>query len=128
MRQINCSHQWMLVVLFVVLQGCGGGESAYPVKGVVKYPDGTPLTAGMIVFDNGQTSTSGEIHENGSFELPDGAVPGTYTIFFGGKAAGEDYQKPLVAREFTSPASSTLQREVKPEENMFDDLAVEKPR
>jgi hypothetical protein len=67
--------------------GCGGTRTTYPVQGKVAFPDGTPLTGGLVVFESLETdpplSARGEIQSDGSFrlgtyKLGDGAVLGRH--------------------------------------------------
>jgi len=129
MRNWFCDGGLLLVAIgALVMCGCGGDSTGYPVKGTVKFADGSPLTKGVIVFDNGQTSAMGELKPDGTFELTNGAEPGTHTIFFSGEATGGDYGKPLVATKYISPAQSDLRVEVRAEPNVFDEIVVEKAR
>lgn len=114
------------MALFV--SGCGANSGGYPVKGTVQFTDGSPLTAGMIIFDNGITSAMGEIKADGSYELAEGAEPGTHTVFFAGEAAGGDYEKPLVAAKYIDPSKSDIRVEVKAEPNELDPIIIEKAR
>jgi len=118
----------LLAMLALVISGCGANDGTYPVKGVVEFADGSRLTAGVIIFDNGITSAMGEIQTDGSFELSEGAEPGTHTIFFAGEATGGDYGKPLVAAKYIDPTKSDLRVEVKAEPNELAPIVVEKAR
>lgn len=67
---------------------------------------------GGIVFDNGRNSAMGENKLDGSFELIDGAESGMHTVFFSGKAAGGEYDKPLLAAKYLHPSQSDIRVEV----------------
>ncbi len=64
----------------LVFAGCGDPS----VVGTVKYQDGSPLTAGMVVLQNDQSQGIGEVRPDGSFELyqfkpGDGLKRGSYS-------------------------------------------------
>lgn len=77
-----------LVVLVAVLGCFGQTSSTYPVTGLVKLPDGTPLAGGRILFrpvDDAGHAARGIISEGGVFQLGtfadgDGAVPGAHRV------------------------------------------------
>jgi hypothetical protein len=78
----------------VLIAGCKGGKAlpkTYPVTGKVVYPDGTPLTGGLVHFKpegNDAVTTSGPIGADGSFSLSTfidgqkvvGATEGPHTV------------------------------------------------
>src|SRR5689334_5976046 len=77
------------VVPLLLLGVIGCGPRLYPVRGKVTYPDGKPLTEGMVVFESqGQekpVTARGSIRSNGSYELStfrpgDGALAGKYRV------------------------------------------------
>lgn len=82
--------QLFSIVVCVAVLGCGGGGvNTYPVKGVVVYKDGKPVSGGRIIFepaDKGNShSAIGEIQQDGKFELRtrnpgDGAATGKYKV------------------------------------------------
>jgi hypothetical protein len=53
----------IFVLLFV--SGCG----QIKVEGKVIFPDGTPLSAGKVVFENATDAFTGNIQEDGTFRL-----------------------------------------------------------
>src|SRR5262249_18383635 len=66
--------------------GCGN-QTCFPVSGTVTYKDGTPVTAGLVIFEpvNQKISARGEIKPDGSFQLgthgdSDGAMEGEYKV------------------------------------------------
>jgi hypothetical protein len=75
-----------LLIGLLLLPGCGDGfPQRYPVRGTVRFADGSPVKTGTIELGgNGSRWTaSGEIQRDGSFVLTtvdrgDGAVPGEY--------------------------------------------------
>ncbi len=73
------------VLIISAFAGCGSGTC--PVQGKVVYPDGTPVTTGLVVFESVDltptVSASGKIQPDGSFRLgtfglDDGTLPGKY--------------------------------------------------
>jgi hypothetical protein len=77
------------VVPLLLLGVIGCGPRLYPVRGKVTYPDGKPLTEGLVVFESkGEerpVTSRGEIHPDGSYELStsrpgDGALAGKYRV------------------------------------------------
>jgi len=65
--------------LFLVI-GC---SDASPVTGTVKLADGTPLTAGYLMFESATTNVVGDLDSHGHFSLyqfkpGDHVPPGTY--------------------------------------------------
>src|SRR6185369_6211033 len=73
-------HHWQVQRLSVVLAigiistGCQS-KKLFPVHGNVVHKDGSPMTAGMVIFEpvGQKISSRGEIKPDGSFQL------GTYT-------------------------------------------------
>jgi hypothetical protein len=126
---IGARSRWCvaLLLLFGVL-GCG--SSNYPVRGKVTFPDGTPLTEGMVVFetkgDGAAVTARGEIQADGSFELGtlkprDGAPAGTYRVLISPKTDPNAVDKrpgpPPFDPRFTEFATSSLVIEVKAQAN-----------
>lgn len=76
----------LLPFCLLLTSGCSDGlPKRYPVKGTVRFTDGSPVKTGTIELGgNGSRWTaSGEIERDGSFVLTtvkkgDGAVPGEY--------------------------------------------------
>ncbi len=79
-----------LISTAILLAGCGGGPRKYPVKGTVKYKDGTPMAAGgIIIFSSAdpgvKVTAQGEILADGTFKVgttaaDDGAPAGRYLL------------------------------------------------
>src|SRR5262245_2016811 len=74
-----------VLVLFVAC-GCDG-QTYFPVTGKVTHKDGSPVTAGTVIFEpvNQKISARGEIQSDGSFQLgtntnSDGAMEGEYKV------------------------------------------------
>src|SRR5437899_2543704 len=67
--------------------GCGGETVFFPVSGKVTYKDGTPVTAGLVIFEpvDQKVSARGAIRPDGTFQLgthrdDDGAMAGDYKV------------------------------------------------
>ena len=76
-----CLYLPGIVFAVVLVSGCG--SSGQKVVGTVKLPDGSPLSKGGIMFDNGQTNVIGNLDAKGRFTLyqfkpGDGVPPGNY--------------------------------------------------
>ncbi len=87
----------MLGVLLLAAAGCSSGAPpTYPVSGVVRFPDGTPVKTGFVELYSSQQEVNarGEIQRDGSFELTtfqpnDGAVEGEHQVIVGQFLAAE---------------------------------------
>lgn len=76
----------------VLLFGIGGcGQKQYPVSGIVTFDDGTPVAAGVVVFESQEGEgkipimARGAIQADGSYQLStsqpgDGVPPGKYRV------------------------------------------------
>lgn len=143
----RCS--WILSALLLApwtLAGCGSNVKTVPVSGKVKYTDGTPVTKGVIVFQNSSQPSieaRGVIQPDGSFTLTtetegDGAPPGTYKVYFADSGSNEALEdnpntpqdeslpQPLFGQQYMSPDTSGITKEVTGASN-FDDIQVGKP-
>jgi hypothetical protein len=129
-----------LVLVVVALAGAGCGKSTHPVRGKVRFSDGTPLTVGRVVADSGdpQVGSWGYIREDGTFELGtfshnDGVPPGTYRVSIENAVTspppGGDPTKfvsrPLLHPRFADKGTSGLTFEV-PKDTVWE-IVVEKP-
>ena len=81
--------RWLLVAATALAAGCGGGDDAIQVTGVVSNADGSPLQfeSGMVLFqpDGAGQSASGGVEPDGSFTMMtkvqgDGVKPGQYKV------------------------------------------------
>ena len=121
-----------LPVLVLVCGAVGCGPKHYPVRGKVTYPDGTPVTEGMVVFESKGVdkpiTARGEIQRDGRYELGinkpgDGALAGTYRVLVAPKTDPNAVDKPAQAPPFDPRYSafntSELVYEVKAEVNEF---------
>jgi hypothetical protein len=106
------------------------------VEGKVLFPDGTPLTEGMVTFeavDQPKVMARGQIRSDGSFRLStykpnDGAVPGRHRVLVMtlppvGRQAN---LPPLIHPSFTSFETSGLEYTVLPGKNSFQ-IEVRRP-
>jgi len=80
-------HAGSLVALVLFSASGCGGELFFPVSGKVTYKNGTPVTAGLVIFEpvSQKISARGEIRADGSFQLGthrdnDGALEGEYKV------------------------------------------------
>lgn len=97
----------------VSLGGCGGHPS---VTGRVTFADGTPLTVGEVVLDNGSVMGRGSLNKNGGFVIGftrpgDGIPAGWYDvgIINASRAGMTDW---LIDQKLLSPQTSGLRFEV----------------
>ena len=155
-----CAHSRMVLVLcglsaFTVV-GCGGGASGrpdlYPVSGTVMY-NGEPVEGATVSFmaEGAPRAATGVTNAEGKFQLTtfdvnDGAVPGTHTVTVSKMEAGTTPADPtsslddptalqanmdaqnsddtgpkwLTPEKYASPTTSGLKEEVKADgENIF---------
>jgi len=75
-----------LTFFFACLLGC---SNKVQVSGKVFFEDGSPLTAGTVIFDNGREQAKGAISEDGTYRLSsmannDGILPGEYGVYITG--------------------------------------------
>lgn len=126
---------FLLGFLLLGTVGCGG-DSFYPVTGKVTFPDGKPLTIGRVNYDSEKHSAYGQIQEDGTYELTsieegDGAPAGTYKVYISGAnegsytggAHGEGMfvaSGSLIAKEYASPDSTPITKEVGGSNEDFD--------
>ncbi|MCL2623534.1 MAG: hypothetical protein FWD31_07710 [Planctomycetaceae bacterium] len=74
------------------ITGCGNG--LVNLRGTVTFSDdGSPLTTGFVIFDNGKDRARGKIKENGTYTVGslsdnDGLKPGHYRVYV--QAIGSD--------------------------------------
>jgi hypothetical protein len=126
------------IILFfatITILGCGNGGTI--ITGTVKYTDGTPVSHGQIVFDNGENSYFGVIHKDGTYasggnKTVEGIPDSSYKIWLCGT---NDVQvindnimiTPTVAEKYTSPTTTDITFEVKKGGAKTFDVVVEKP-
>jgi len=127
-------------LLLVCIVGCGGNCT---VTGTVKFPDGTPLDRGSVIFESDKLVANGKIQKNGTYSLisgeKKGILPGTYRVSIGGLTqptiipptgrGGKPEMIPSVSpidAKFHAPGSSGLTCEVKGRTKF--DIMVEPPQ
>ena len=127
---IPTRHVCRAVAVALVFGVVGCGSRSYPVRGTVTLDDGTPMTAGTVVFEQRDvekpTSARGAIQSDGTFELStlrpgDGAVPGMYRVLVAPPAQPPDQApvRPPFDSRYTEFATSGLEYEVKAEPNDY---------
>jgi hypothetical protein len=79
--------RWQMLIAASITLATLGCDGKHTVKGKVQFSDGTPLTAGMVVFEDERAATSGYgmLGPDGSFEITyddpqDGLPPGLYRV------------------------------------------------
>ena len=85
-REFTMRNSFFLPVVFCVLVLLTGCSKYCPVSGNVTYPDGTPVTAGTVIFSTPTTQAKGTIKPDGSYRLTsinpnDGVLPGSYSVY-----------------------------------------------
>lgn len=137
---------WLLALVLLAglsLAGCGG-SNLYPAQGKVTFKDGTPLTAGWVVFESAtpgaKAGARGNIQPDGTFQLStfkegDGALEGPYRVAVmpplpplpPGAKEGTPV-RPLIHSRFQRPETSHLEFTVTPDKQKNDfTIVVEKP-
>ncbi|MCZ2342845.1 MAG: hypothetical protein LC104_13810 [Bacteroidales bacterium] len=135
--------QTIRCALFVVALAAGWGcsSSVHPVKGTVRFSDGTPLTIGRVVAyaDKSEVGSWGYLKEDGSFEMGthshnDGVPLGIYQIAIenavtapppGYSSPVPFVSRPLIHARFADRTTSSLTFEV-PKDTVWE-IVVEKP-
>lgn len=132
----------LAAVSLTALIGCGrGGEVAtYPVTGVVRYSDGSPLPGGTITLHSAESKypTRGVIDDDGSFVIgtftvDDGAPAGSYQVsIIPDLPPGfdPDGNKPLprsLAQKYYRPDTSGITLEVSGSDSTPREIVVERP-
>lgn len=113
----------------LLLSGCRDPK----VTGTVKYADGTPLTAGMVVLQNDQSQGIGILKEDGSFSLyqfkpGDGLKPGIYKGYISNAILTDNQGKSrnLIAGKYTNMDDSGIVYDTEINKGRLD-IVVEKP-
>jgi hypothetical protein len=88
-RSCRAAYRGLLLGVTLLIAGCGGANTPYPVGGTV-YLDGQPakeLAGGTVTFNSPELrkSASGTIQADGTYRLgslkqDDGALPGKYDV------------------------------------------------
>jgi hypothetical protein len=133
---------WLSCMVPLLVLGTGCGNGMYRVRGKVHFADGTPLDQGKVLLSSTtgpHGASSKPLAKDGSFILgsktaSDGVPPGEYrlSILGGveppvGEAAMMGPKKYLIHPRYEDPVQSGLTFEVKPINDNFLDITVEKP-
>lgn len=126
--------------LMFCLIGCSGKTK---ISGTVTFSDGTPVTKGNVVFDNGTESYFGIIKNNGTYvtggnKQIEGIPNGNYKVWLaqteiientlGANGRVTSYKvTQTITKKFTSLNTTELTFEVKPDGQKTFDIVVEKP-
>ena len=125
-----------LFVLIIASLGCSNGNPrTHRVRGVVRFPDGLPLTSGTIEFEaldqERPVMATSEVAKDGTFELgtfsmDDGAVEGRHRVVVtSSQVIGTGAERPGLIEpsklhpRFADFNTSGLEFEVKPGKNEF---------
>lgn len=87
-RFVDPLHPGIGLLLVLLLSGCDKGVRTYPVSGRVLFPDGEPMTSGLVQFKSvteSGFSARGPIAADGSFHMmtfkeKDGAIAGDHLV------------------------------------------------
>jgi hypothetical protein len=124
----------VLLIFVTITAGCGNNVR---VTGKVTFEDGSPVTAGTVIFTTEKAQFSGFI-KNGSYDAGatkngQGIPPGTYKVWLSDTARVEAIPNspdtaafPQITAEFTSPSGTPLQLEVKSGGSITFDISVKR--
>ena len=89
--------QYYVIVICVIALSVGCGSNC-TVTGKVTFPDGSPMSAGEVVFETSTMQSRGKIQKDGSYSLSTGelkGVPkGTYKVCISGFAPSMEFPPP----------------------------------
>ncbi|MDO5553114.1 MAG: hypothetical protein Q4G68_05085 [Planctomycetia bacterium] len=76
----------LFIVVSVLIIFASGCNSNVRVHGQIQFDDGTPLTCGTVVFDDGMQAARGDLDSEGNYRLGgeyknDGVPPGNYKVY-----------------------------------------------
>jgi hypothetical protein len=133
-----CLHSIVVVVTLVAL-GCGDANRVNVSGKVAFSDDGSPLTRGIVCFDNDKIMARGNVRPDGSYAIGvekdgRGIPPGSYkvSILFaqeeipGGEPYSPRYNK-LIDDKYASRHTSGIQLVVEPSTTRFD-ITVDRPK
>jgi hypothetical protein len=130
------------IIILCFYTGCSPNVS---VHGTVAFPDGKPLTKGMVCFKNDKIIVRGDIRLDGTYKLGmeksgNGILPGHYNIFISGAVEIEDIpipkgkeipripnENPLINPRFFSEQTSGLNCNVEKGMKLPYNITVEYP-
>ncbi|MGL4595448.1 MAG: hypothetical protein ACRCUY_12045 [Thermoguttaceae bacterium] len=120
------------VLLLTIVSGCGKG--LVPFGGKVTFPDGKPLTTGVVVFSTSTFQADGNLNEQGEYQLGsigvnDGLPAGTYKVTVMGAQITDDKERStqLINADFADTEKTPLSCEVKSGVKRYD-FTVEYPK
>ncbi|MDR0611848.1 MAG: hypothetical protein LBG58_17205 [Planctomycetaceae bacterium] len=115
----NVFLMMLLLLCLTSFNGCNNGNVKF--GGKVTFEDGSPLTAGVVVFDNGVNMSTAPIRPDGTFTAGtsrenNGIPPGTYRVSISGVVELLDNpenlfpapSRPLIHSKLTNPDTSGL--------------------
>jgi hypothetical protein len=129
----RCVSLTLLLGACLLLVGCGPRNNT--VKGKVTFKDGKPLRTGIVVFSmvgNPEVKASGEIDENGAYELGNsqgmGAIEGEYEVAVQPIRPPDNPQEGTIAQKYQRFETSELKYTVKSGTNEFNIEIERNPR
>ncbi|MDR2171484.1 MAG: carboxypeptidase-like regulatory domain-containing protein [Planctomycetaceae bacterium] len=131
-------QNYVLFLILIVVVGC---SKNLPISGTVTFSDdGSPLSAGAVIFDDGVKQARAAIKPDGSFvmgfEKENNGVPaGSYNVTISGAVKllpnpDDVYPPPsenLIDEKYANPATSGLTINVDGSNNKFD-IKVDRPK
>jgi len=126
----SANRMYVCLGVGLLLSPLGCGSKLAPVTGQVVFPDKTPLTSGVVIFDpadGNPYAAQGQIQRDGKFKLGttrpgEGAHPGKYKVSI---ESYDDTQ--LFDARFGNAKTSGLEFTVVPGSNDFT-ITLEKPK
>ncbi|MGL6194031.1 MAG: hypothetical protein ACRC2T_04330 [Thermoguttaceae bacterium] len=132
MKSIRFKHTIIYVLALFMLSFAAGCSGKVKVKGKVTFPDGTPLTKGVVVFDSedGKYQVKGPLNDKGEFapyesKEGDAIKAGKYKVSIRDAHEGGEYVDngpsvpatstpiiPLIDKKYGSYSTSGLTAEV----------------
>lgn len=114
---------WLVFVVLLTTTGCNSGR--YPVRGSVRYADGSPVIEGTVIaegeVDGKLVSLQANIESDGTFAMGsmtpgEGAFPGSYRALIMPVALGDSElaagKKPSVSGKYAKFETSGISFEV----------------
>jgi hypothetical protein len=132
-------HLFALLLVCVCFIGCSENQR---LSGKVTFDDGSPLTIGMVCFENAENGKlgRGEINPDGTyvvgFETDKNGIPkGTYKVFISNatqekgfnEKTGLPIDEQLIASKYSSSSTSGLTFTADGKTKTFD-ITVERPK
>lgn len=116
------------VFCVALVPGCSNNKTQ--VTGTVRFEDGSPLTVGTVVMQQGDRICQGDLQADGSFSMGvlkkgEGITPGSYQVAIQGAMA--DMSTYLIDPKFATPSTSDITMEVRKGEKNTLDIVVSPP-